>query len=569
MNQEKWYFELPSHTLYYMPREGEDMASCEVIAPRLETLVEVKGTLQRPVRDLTFEGLWFAHATWLRPSSQLGHPDLQANFIQPLDNSYFRPEGDKGWVPVNGEAIKSPANVVVDAGHRIRFHGCTFAALGGAGLDLQNGSQSNTVSGCHFYDISGTAIQVGDVTSEDHHPSDPRRVVKGNRITNNNIQRIGVEYTGSVGIFYGYTDGTVIAHNDISSVPYSGVSGGWGWGQPDAGGSIYVGPVIYQSPTACQDNLIEFNHIHDLVRLRDDGGGVYTLGRQPGTIIRGNHIHTTGLGRIRCGVYLDDGSADIEVSGNVIYHVRKPLHFNNYNQNRIATCRVHDNHLVVPVASASGVKGLALKSCSTLDVEHDPRLDPAKFTITAWVRLDRYPMGEDARRWIICKAANEWIDGNISLFVDHKNISGSLNVGGGKDNCYIAAGKGEPLLLNKWTPVAITYDGDSLRVYCGEELVGIEQIGQARGSSSSSLTLGARCDRFSTFDCGDIDEVAIYDRVLTSDELGANIRSISAGGTPPSSDGLVRIWGFENLPSGSRASQIAEQAGPEVERFSR
>ena len=46
-------------------------------------------------------------------------------------------------------------------------------------------------------------------------------------------------------------------------------------------------------------------------------------------------------GRIRCGVYLDDGSAEIKVT---------------------------DNYLVAPVASAPGVRGLALKGCSTLEV---------------------------------------------------------------------------------------------------------------------------------------------------------------------------------------------------------
>ena len=39
----EWYFDRPAKTLYYMPREGQDMAGAEVIVPRLETLLRIEG----------------------------------------------------------------------------------------------------------------------------------------------------------------------------------------------------------------------------------------------------------------------------------------------------------------------------------------------------------------------------------------------------------------------------------------------------------------------------------------------------------------------------------------------
>lgn len=340
----EWYFDRPAHTLYYLPRPGEDMAKAEVIAPKLEQLLLVQGTLDQPVHDVCFKGLTFAHATWLAPSTASGHPDGQANFTVSVENGFFRPEHEKGWVPVNGEYVKSPANVVVDAGHSIRFDGCVFTALGGAGLDLENGSSGNVVLGCRFYDISGSGIQVGDVTREDHHPTDPRRIVKDNRILNNVITRIGAEYTDAIGIFYGYTEGTVIAHNEIFAVPYTAVSGGWGWGMPDAGGGNYASPVIFQKPTVCKNNRIEFNHIFDVMRVRHDGGGIYTLSRQPGTIIRGNHIHDSHAPY--GGIYLDEGSAGIEVVGNLIYRAHTPVFYHTCG--RDAENKTHDNFTSPP-----------------------------------------------------------------------------------------------------------------------------------------------------------------------------------------------------------------------------
>jgi hypothetical protein len=317
----QWYFDRPAKTLWYLPRPGQDPAKTEVVAPALETLLAVRGSLETPVHDLRFEGLTLSHATWLRPSSAEGHADVQANFTATVDNGFWRPEGGRSWSPVNGELLKSPANVQIDAGHGITFEACAFRALGGAGLDFDHGAQDNAVEGCRFEDISGSGVQIGAVTREDHHPGDPRRIVKGNRLSNCLITHIGVEYTDACGVLCGYTEGSVISHNEIAEIPYTGVSVGWGWGEPDGGGGAYVSPVIWTTPTASRANQIEFNHIHDLMRVRNDGGAVYTLGRQPGTVVRGNYIHDSGPGQPG-GIYLDEGSAEIEVDDNVIAQPR-------------------------------------------------------------------------------------------------------------------------------------------------------------------------------------------------------------------------------------------------------
>ena len=112
---------------------------------------------------------------------------------------------------------------------------------------------------------------------------------------NNFIHDVAVEYRGGVGVFVGYTDGTVLAHNEIAALPYSGISVGWGWGEEDAGGSPnYYQPFKYTTPTPAQKNRIEYNHIHGVMGNSNDGGAIYTLGNMPGSILRGNHIHDNG-----------------------------------------------------------------------------------------------------------------------------------------------------------------------------------------------------------------------------------------------------------------------------------
>jgi hypothetical protein len=346
----EWYLDRAEGAVYYMPRSGEDMSAVEVIAPAVEKLIELRGTLEQPVRNIRFEGITFAHAGWLRPS-EIGHVDVQANFILRIDEKkLFR---ENFWTAVHNEHIKSPSNIVCRAAERVHFERCTFTKLGSGGIDIEFGSHDNVIDGCEFSDMAGTAIQIGDVLKDDHHPDDPRKIVKGNRITNNTIHDVCVEYRGGVGIFGGYTEATVIAHNDIHDLPYSGISLGWGWGEEDAGGGAehYYQPFRYETPTPAKDNRIEYNHIHKVMQAGEDGGAIYTLGNQPGTVIRGNHIHDNRGGP--GGIYLDEGSGYIEVTGNLIYRVQNPLNFNNRAQNRIDTCTVRDNFTALDAPSAA------------------------------------------------------------------------------------------------------------------------------------------------------------------------------------------------------------------------
>lgn len=53
-----------------------DLSTAEVVAPVLETLLEVDGSLERTVSYISFKGVSFEYASWNRPSLY-GHVTLQ------------------------------------------------------------------------------------------------------------------------------------------------------------------------------------------------------------------------------------------------------------------------------------------------------------------------------------------------------------------------------------------------------------------------------------------------------------------------------------------------------------
>ena len=112
-------------------------------------------------------------------------------------------------------------------------------------------------------------------------PSDTRKISRNVVIQNNAISGIGLDYHQSVGIMATYTDSAVIEHNEVSNVSYSGISVGFGWADRD---------------NAARNNIVRYNEVYNVLNVMADGGGIYTLSRQPGTLIAENYVHNIARG---------------------------------------------------------------------------------------------------------------------------------------------------------------------------------------------------------------------------------------------------------------------------------
>ncbi|MBE1606626.1 right-handed parallel beta-helix repeat-containing protein [Actinopolymorpha pittospori] len=294
----EWYLDTRAGHLYYKPRAEEDLASAETVLGRLETLLEIRGELDDPVMDLRFDGISFCYGTWLEPNSPTGFAVIQAGYHQTAP----------------GTTAKLPANVTMRAAERVAFHRCRFQHLGGSGLELEYGTRHADITGNLFEDVSGNGIQVSGTDEIHHHPDDDRATVLDNRITNNCVTNVASEYHGCVGIWVGYADTTTIEHNTVYDLPYTAISVGWGWGTVDPGGS-----AGYTTPSTSRNNSVSYNHIHHFTQRLIDGGGIYTLSAQPGSVIRGNYIHDLVINHYDDSlVYLDEATRNYLVEDNVL-----------------------------------------------------------------------------------------------------------------------------------------------------------------------------------------------------------------------------------------------------------
>jgi hypothetical protein len=318
----EFYLDRTRGVLRYLPRDDEDVASAEVVRPELENLIVLEGRLDAPVQHLRFEGLTFAYTGWTRPN-RVGFVDVQANSLVPADvatavDPQYRHNQRKDRIPAAFQAFTAD---------RIVIRGCRFARLGGTGVMFTHGGDDNVIEGNSFFDLAAGGIEFGEDAAR---PNSPRLFPRRNRIANNFLAHIGEDYFGSVAILGYYTDASVITHNEIVNVPYTGISHGWGWGNPAA-------------PADSRANFVTHNVVSNYMRRLDDGGGIYTTDAMPGSEIAHNIVahmrppdaHTKAGGAL----YLDQFTSGVHAHHNIVTDAIRWLFIWNPNiqHNRVET----------------------------------------------------------------------------------------------------------------------------------------------------------------------------------------------------------------------------------------
>ena len=274
-----------------------------------------------------------------------------------------RGKDESGW-------NKVPAAIELDLAEYCGFYNCTIRHTGGSGIWMRENCLNCEISTGHIYDISGSGINIGEgqdrlVNGEPWWKSKPEQVSKNNKISNSLIEDCGNQFYGAVGIWGGLVANTIIDHNEIRNLPYTGISVGWMWNP---------------TPTPCRENTINANHIHHVMKKLSDGGGIYCLGLQPDSRISNNLIHDVSVNAGRAesnGMFLDEGIKDMLVENNIVYNIaRSPLRFHkafeNIVSNNIFVCG--DN--IPPICynntkeeNIKKVDNIVLQQSSTKDME--------------------------------------------------------------------------------------------------------------------------------------------------------------------------------------------------------
>lgn len=157
-----------------------------------------------------------------------------------------------------------------------------------------------------------------------------------------------------------------------------------------------------------------------------------------------------------------------------------------------------------------------------LQVPHSPELDPEEFTLELWAFIPAdHQAHERAAPWLVCKNQHEAADGNYGIAIQHGLPQARLNIGGGRENQFTAKAESRSALkLNAWNHLAMSYDGETLRLFVNGREVADTHVGRQRIPGRHPLVFGRRLADSNRY-CfrGVLDEIRIYDRALSPQDL--------------------------------------------------
>lgn len=301
----EWYLDETTDTVYIKMPADTDMSSAEVIAPKLETLIKAEPTDGSKIKNLSFEGFTFAYSNWTVPSTD-GLVDIQGGMYA---NYCIFATNDIGVLrPASALYFADTENLIIK--------GCTIENMGAAGIDLAKGTKNSLIQNNTIRNIAGNGIMVAQFAVDEntdmhivYNTENESDICDGDRIVNNLVTNIGTDYQSSVAIGAGYPRNILIANNEVSYAPYTGISVGFGWSAEDS---------------TMRNNRILNNDIHHTSQVLCDAGGIYTLSKQPDSEISGNYIHDIHLPEwadyATSGIYMDEQTAGYTVEYNVIEH---------------------------------------------------------------------------------------------------------------------------------------------------------------------------------------------------------------------------------------------------------
>jgi hypothetical protein len=310
----EWHYDRVEKSLRYIPRPGEKLGASLAVVCEHPLAVVLKGSAEKPLRNVLFSGISFAHAGWQPPGGR--YAAGQASFHED-GQSHTR-------TPV-------PCMVEGDFCENLRFEFCRFQNAATGGLWIRQQCRDVTIDQCVFADLGANGIMIGE-------PHAREKVTTKVTVENCDILRCGQRFFGAVGLWIGMAADCTVRGCRIRDLPYTGISVGWRWDD---------------TPSPCKGHRIEDNGIHDIMRVLSDGAGIYTLGRQPGTVLCGNHIHGVAVNAGRAesnGIFMDEGSSGILVEDNHIHDIaRSPIRFHKAGENLLRRNRLRPASGIPPL----------------------------------------------------------------------------------------------------------------------------------------------------------------------------------------------------------------------------
>jgi len=307
----EWFFDKTKNKLYFWKPENIDLATATVEVVHLKHLINIQGTSENPVKNVSIQNIHFEQAS--RTIMEEYEPLLRSD-----------------WTIYRGGAI------FLESTEKVTIKDCEFSNLGGNVIFVSSYNKDVLIEGNHIHDCGASAVSfVGDPTAVrspsfqynefvnysnlDTLTGPKNELYPRSCIVNNNlIYRIGRLEKQTAGVQISMAMGVAVSNNSIYEVPRAGINiseGTWG------------------------GHILEYNDVFETVLESGDHGAFNSWGRDrfwhPNRKIMDSIValnpkmvlwdamHTTIIrnNRFRCDhgwdIDLDDGSTNYHIYNNL------------------------------------------------------------------------------------------------------------------------------------------------------------------------------------------------------------------------------------------------------------
>lgn len=304
----EWYLDRTEEKLYYVPEGSDTPENTVLYAGVTEQLFTFDNA-----QNISFQGIDFINTDWEPEGKYSSFFGKVFNESHPLYNNL-----EYGAVHPQA-AYEVPAAINISASSGINFTDCRFENISYTAVKFENAAADCCIKSCLFNEIGANAVFIhGEFVV----PASTRNI----DVIDCNIGNYGRIFNNAIGILLTHAIDCDLTNNEIHDGWYTGISVGWNWGY---------------TPNSTNNINISNNLIYNIGNgWLSDMGGIYTLGIQPGTVIRGNVIHNVGCdegqyGYGGWGIYLDEGSSEILVENNLVYDCSSETFHQHYGRDNI------------------------------------------------------------------------------------------------------------------------------------------------------------------------------------------------------------------------------------------
>lgn len=247
----EWFLDAKTHTLYFHPPSGLDLDRAQVEATRLRSLLEFRGTREKPVRFLTLRGLTLRHAA--RTVMDTREPMLRSDWaIYRGGAVFFDNAEDCSLKDCFLDQVGGNAVFVNNYNRRIAIRGTHIAKAGASGICFVGdpGAARNPLF--HYNQVN--KLEDLDRTPGPQTPDYPADCLVEDCL----IYLTGRVEKQTAGVHIDLAQGVTIRHCSIYDMPRAGINIGDGcWG----------------------GHIIEFCDVFDTVKETGDHGSFNSWGR--------------------------------------------------------------------------------------------------------------------------------------------------------------------------------------------------------------------------------------------------------------------------------------------------